>query len=611
MVNIKVLALLTVLLPAASAALIGLYAPLRRRGTAAGVLSSLVALSTLAMSAVILLAFWGQPPQPVVAVVRWLPVGGRALAEIGIRLDGTSALMLVVVALVASMVQVYSIGYLHGEPEPALGRYFVYQSLFVVAMQTLVLAPNLLQLFLGWELVGLCSYLLIGHYYQKPSAGKAAVKAFWVNKFGDVGFLVAIILVYDMFGTWDITALQKAVGPGTMSALVPLLLFSAVMSKSAQFPLHVWLPDAMEGPTPVSALLHAATMVAAGVYLLVRFAFLFAANATAMEVILYVGAFTALFAAVIATTQTDIKKVLAYSTCSQLGYMVAAIGAGGVMASYFHLFTHAFFKALLFLGAGSIIHAVHSNELADMGGLRKKMPWTAVLFGLGTLALAGIPPFAGFFSKDLVLEQFHDHPVVLVVGILTAGLTAYYMGKAFSLAFLGKQRSDHAHHAHESGWILRGPLVLLAVLAVGAGVTAGGFSSTMGLPPKPFHLGMVGIAALLVALAGLFTAWGFHGGGGWNVEAAAHALRPVRTFIRGGWVDRFWEFCYRSLLLTFSSAIGWLDRYVVDGLMNLLGWATLAGGTKVRILQTGRVPDYVSAVLVGLIGLAVWGYFGG
>jgi NADH-quinone oxidoreductase subunit L len=611
MARTTLLALLVVLLPAASALVLGLYAPLRRRGTVAGVLSSLVALTTLVLSLVILATVWGQASPPVVWVVRWLPVAGKTLAEIGIRVDGTSALMLVVVALVASMVQVYSIGYLHGEPEPSLGRYFVFQSLFVVAMQTLVLAPNLLQFFLGWELVGLCSYLLIGHYYQKPSAGRAAVKAFWVNKFGDVGFLVAIILVHDQYGTWDVGALQAAVGPGTMTALVPLLLFAGVMSKSAQFPLHVWLPDAMEGPTPVSALLHAATMVAAGVYLLVRFAFLFAANATAMEVILYVGAFTALFAAVVATTQTDIKKVLAYSTCSQLGYMVAAVGASGVMASYFHLFTHAFFKALLFLAAGSIIHAVHSNELADMGGLRRKMPWTAALFGLGTLALAGIPPFAGFFSKDLVLEQLHGHPVALVAGLVTAGLTAYYMGKAFSLAFLGEPRGGHAHHAHESGWILRGPLVVLGVLAAGAGFMFHGFSVTMGLTPKPFHVGIVGLSALGLAVLGLVVAWGFHGGGGWNVAAVAGVLRPVRDFIRAGWVDRFWEVGYRRVLLVLAAVIGWLDRYVVDGLMNVLGWVTLESGSRVRVLQTGKVPDYISAVLVGLIGLAVWGYLGG
>ena len=390
---------------------------------------------------------------------------------------------------------------------PAYGRYFAYHALFLLSMNVLVVAPNLLQLFVGWELVGVTSYLLIGFYFRKPSAARAAQKAFWVTKFADMGFLVGLLVLFVASGSfgWD-----ARLAPGIATA-VTLLFFLAVVGKSAQFPLHVWLPDAMEGPTPVSALLHAATMVAAGVFLVVRADPLFAQAPATRTIMLGLGAATALFAACLALVQTDIKKVLAYSTCSQLGYMVAALGAGSVLGGFFHLTTHAFFKALLFLAAGSAIHAVHSNDIGDMGGLAKRMPLTAAAFVVGALALAGIPGFSGFFSKDLVLEAVEGKLGSLPWAALlaTAFLTAFYMGRVVFVAFFGKPSGDGAEHAHEPGWSMRGPLVVLAILAAGGGLLAAPFAKLYGAeyhfemgvgPSLGAALGLGGLAARLPRL---------------------------------------------------------------------------------------------------------------
>ena len=615
MANTANLALWLLLLPTAAAAVIGLVPAIRKSGRAAGLLSAATALASLGMG----VAIWAQTTAPVIAKVPWLPVGGKTFAEVGLRIDGVSALMLVVVGLVALMVQVYSLGYLKGEPDAHIGRYYSYQSLFLVSMQGMVLSPNLLQLFAFWEGVGLCSYLLIGYYYVKPSAGKAAVKAFWVNKFGDTGLLAGIILAYFQFGTFDIAAIEAALASGAKFAhvitlgamtlpLVPLFIFTGVMSKSAQFPLHVWLPDAMEGPTPVSALLHAATMVAAGVYLLVRASGFYGPAAFDVPtVIMYVGAFTAVFAAVLGMVQDDIKKVLAYSTCSQLGLMVAAFGAGAVMAGYFHLFTHAFFKALLFLAAGSVIHGVHTNDMRQMGGLFGKMKVTGTLFAIGVLALAGIAPFAGFFSKDLILEALVQHPVAFVMCTSTALLTPYYMGRAYFLTFLGTPRSHGAEHAHESHLPMLAPMLILAVPAVVAGFYAAPFAARIGAAYH-FHFGGVAVAGLVLALAGLVLAYVLHGRKAPDVAAAPS---PVKAFIRAGYVDRFWELGYRKAMMVGSNAISWFDRYVIDGVMNFIGWAALAGGARLRTMQTGQAQDYVFLVFLAVIALAAWGYIGG
>ena len=589
-------ALIALFLPLGTAALLGLAVPLRKTGVPAAVISIISAFIALG-SALALLATGDALKTPTRAVVGWLTAGNAT--AVGLQIDGTSAWMLVVVTLVAACVQLYSLEYLHDEPAPALGRYFTYQSMFLFAMNTLVLAPNLMQAFLGWELVGLCSYLLIGFYFRKPSAARAAVKAFWITKFADLGFLIGLVTLYTKTGAFEWTAVTPVAG------FVTLMLFFAVMGKSAQFPLHIWLPDAMEGPTPVSALLHAATMVAAGVFLIVRCEPLFAQAEMTREVMAWVGAFTALFAACVAVVQTDIKKVLAYSTCSQLGYMVASLGAGDTFAGYFHLSTHAFFKALLFLGAGSLIHAVHSNELKDMGGLMKKMPFTGAIFITGSLALAGIPPFAGFFSKDLILEALEHHHLYVPLGALAiaAFLTAFYMGRTVLLALFGTP-SHAAEHAHEPGLPMKLPLAILAVLAASSGFF-GGYLAELTGHEYHFEFTPVGGAGTALGLAGFITAvWMF--GKAQGGVAIKRAFTPVGVFIRFGLMDRLGRVAY-GVMLAGGAIIAWFDRYVIDGVMNWSGYVLLVGSQRLRAVQTGNVQDYVYAVALGLVVLSAWG----
>jgi NADH-quinone oxidoreductase subunit L len=417
---------------------LAVVAPLRRLGRPAAWFSILCAAGSLSAAVI---AWNHGGPDASRAVWPWLPSGGKMLADVGVLVDPTSTIMLCLVSLVALLVQVYSLGYLHDEPKPALGRYYTYQSLFAFSMMGLTLAPNLLQLFMCWELVGLCSYLLIGFWYQRPAAARAAVKAFWITKAGDVGLLIGIVLLWRQSGTFDLTALQALAASGALPlAGLPVITFCiylGAMGKSAQFPFHVWLPDAMEGPTPVSALIHAATMVTAGVYLLVRTNWLFALTPDVLVIVAWIGAFTALLAAVLACVQDDIKRVLAYSTVSQLGYMMTAIGAGAAIAGFFHLLTHGLFKALLFLGAGSVIHAVGSNDLPRMGGLARRMPQTATVFIIGTLSLAGIPLFGGFLSKEEILGAVWAGglPGPFAVLMIVAFLTAFYMFRVVFLAF--------------------------------------------------------------------------------------------------------------------------------------------------------------------------------
>ena len=584
---------LVLLAPLTAFALVALIPPLRRRGRVAGLV--VVTGSTVSLLAAVSLL------QPLSRQVwRWLPSAGQDLAQVGWLVDSTSAPMLVVVGLVALCVQVYSFSYLEDEPGPALGRYFGWHALFVVAMQILVLAPNLLQAFVGWELVGLCSYLLIGYWWKEAHVGKAAVKAFWVNKVADGGLLLGLVVLVGATGTfaWDPTGLDPAV-----LTAVTLLLFVGVMGKSAQVPLHVWLPDAMAGPTPVSALLHAATMVAAGVFLVVRAWPLFEGAETTLMVLCWFGGITAFAAACFALVEDDVKKMLAFSTCSQLGYMVAALGAGAMVAGYFHLTTHAMFKALLFLGAGSLIHAVGSNSMAAMGGLRKQMPWTCLLFVIGGLALAGIPPLAGFFSKDLVLEGLmrsgHWGPFVLcLAGVL---LTAVYTGRALVRIFWGELRSPEAH-PHESPALMLLPMVLLGVATVVVGFLGAHFSVlvTGSAEGGAFHIGPVGIGGLVLALAGL-------GIGKWLADGGSlSALAGVAAQIASSPLDRFYETVWRRVVLVAAAGVAWIDRYVVDGLMNLVGWASLWGAERARRLQTGLVTDYVAAVAVGVVVLVLY-----
>jgi NADH-quinone oxidoreductase subunit L len=592
--------LVALLVPLGAAILIGVVSPLRRLGKPAAWLSVAAAAVSLVASCVLLAGQIAEPGQGTVEVWRWLPRAGSAIAEIGVRVDGISVSMLFVVTLVAFCVQVFSLGYMAEETMPSLGRYFAYHSLFVFSMNLLVVAPNLLVLFAGWELVGLTSYLLIGFYYQKPSAAKAAVKAFWVTKFGDMGLLIGLILLYSRTGGfgWEVGLSEG------WAVAITLLIFLAVVGKSAQFPLHVWLPNAMEGPTPVSALLHAATMVAAGVYLVVRLDPLFVQAPDTQMVMAWIGAGTALFAAIIAVVQDDIKRVLAYSTCSQLGYMVCALGVGSLMAGYFHLTTHAFFKALLFLAAGSVIHAVHSNFVQDMGGLWRKMRLTSVTFVIGALALAGFPLLSGFFSKDLILEAVYEQKlwVPWVALMCAAFLTAFYMMRVIVLAFFGKP-SEAAEHAHESGASMTIPLVLLAAGALGAGYFAAPMAEVYGTHYE-FHLGASGMIATVLGLAGLGLGWLVYARGQVGLVAP---FAPIGRIARSAAIDRVYEALYGRVLLAISDLAGWIDRYVVDGLVNLTAWTAIKGGHGLRRVQSGNVQDYVLAVVAGTIVFAAWG----
>lgn len=601
----------TLLAPLGVALVLALWNGLRQTGKLAAWISVATALLSAFAAAKLLGAHAAGEPLGGLSIP-WLihgdlqsasPLRG-SIIELGVRLDGISVSMLVVVTFVAACVQLFSLGYMADETDADYGRYFTWQSLFLFAMNSLVLAPNLLQLFLGWELVGLVSYLLIGFYYKKPSAARAAVKAFWVTKFADIGLLLGIIVLFVDTGTFAWTV------PVPHAELVAGLLFFAVMGKSAQFPLHIWLPDAMEGPTPVSALLHAATMVAAGVFLVVRASPLFAQAPDVGTLMVYVGSFTALFAAVIAVTQNDIKKVLAYSTCSQLGYMVAALGAGNVVGGFFHLTTHAFFKALLFLAAGAFIHAVHSNDIRHMGGLLKPMKISGWTFIIGAAALAGLPGFAGFFSKDLILEGMFEagHVVPLIALIVAAGLTAFYMGRVVFIALLGEPSMHaHEHHPHPAPPVMQAPLIALAVPALLLGFGGPTLAAWYG-QTYSFHLGAVGITASAMALAGLAGAWFMFGPkqGGAGLKAA---MEPLGRLAASGAVDRAWIGAYRAGLLTLANAIGWFDRYVIDGLINVVGEASLRLGQAMRPLQTGNVQHYLYAVALGLLALGTFGMF--
>ncbi|MBX7186929.1 MAG: NADH-quinone oxidoreductase subunit L [Vicinamibacteria bacterium] len=620
MMNDRVtLILLALLAPVASFLLIAAVPPLRRAGRPAAFVSFAAVLTSLASA----LRNWqlsGEGSEPIRAAWDWLPAQGGPLATMGVLIDPQSTLMLILVTLVATLVQIYSLEYLHTEPPGALGRYYAYQSLFVFSMMGVVIAPNLLQLFICWELVGVCSFLLIGFWYRKPEAARAALKAFWTTKAGDVGLLIGIVLLYRLAGTFDLLQLKHSIESHTFETaglgLITFCLYLGAMGKSAQFPLHVWLPDAMEGPTPVSALIHAATMVTAGVYLLVRTEFLFRETPEVLALVAWIGAITALMAATLACVQTDIKRVLAYSTVSQLGYMMTAIGAGFAGAGFLHLLTHGVFKALLFLGAGAVIHAVHSNEMKDMGGLFKRMPQVAIVFIIGTLSLAGVPLFAGFASKEEVLGA------VLAGGfmgpflmLLTAAfLTAFYMFRVVFVVFFGPAKPAHAHadpHAHadahgtggDPGLAMSGPLWVLALsaLAIGGYFTLhhaeAEFTSPAWLTP----------AAVTVALSGIFLAWLTYQRQTISADSLASAFGPIRrAALAKFWIDDIFEAIYRSGLLALARIIGWVDRYIVDGVLNVISAWTLDGGDVLRRIQTGRVGDYIFALAAGLVFLMLW-----
>ena len=619
MVNPLSLVLIALLLPAASFLVIAALPPLRRSGRPAAWFSiaCMGAAFVAALAAFLAVHAPDASREPIHRVWSWLPASHGAFATVGVLIDSPSTAMLVLVTLVALLVQVYSTCYLGGEPDPALGRYYAFQSLFAFSMMGVVLAPNLLQLFMCWELVGVCSYLLIGFWYRKPEAARAALKAFWTTKAGDVGLLIGIVLLHRATGTFDLVELRHLAEANQIPiaglATITFCLYLGAAGKSAQFPLHVWLPDAMEGPTPVSALIHAATMVTAGVYLLTRTEFLFALTPNVLAIVAWNGALTALLAAILACVQTDIKRVLAYSTVSQLGYMMAAIGAGFAGCGFLHLLTHGIFKALLFLGAGAVIHAVHSNEITDMGGLARKMPQTAIVFVVGTLSLAGVPLFAGFASKEEVLGAVWagGFAVPFYMLLTAAFLTAFYMFRVVFLVFFAHRESHSAHPAshiahrdpHDAPFAMTGPLWVLAAIAVGLGVYF-----TVRPPHGEFEPpGWLTPAAIGVAFSGILLAWLTYQRRIISADTLARAFTPIRyAALRNFWLDDIYVAIYRYVLLGFSRVVGWVDRYLVDGVLNVVSAWTLDGGDLLRRIQTGKVQDYVFAVGFGLLALLAW-----
>jgi NADH-quinone oxidoreductase subunit L len=604
------LALWAWLAPGLAFLLLSLVIPLRRSGKPAAWLSIVFSLGALVGA---VMAWRATAPDMARRMLwEWIPVEDGVLTSVGVLVDADATLMLILVALVSFLVQVYSLGYLSDEPPASLGRYYTYQSLFTFSMMGLVLAPNFVQLFICWELVGLCSYLLIGYWYQRPEAARAAVKAFWITKAGDVFFLIGIVMLWSRTGTFDFSELFELAQSGGEAlaglSLVTFFIYLGAAGKSAQFPFHVWLPDAMEGPTPVSALIHAATMVTAGVYLLYRTAFLFEKTPDVLAAVGWIGAFTALLAATLACVQTDIKRVLAYSTVSQLGYMMAAIGAGFAGAGFLHLLTHGVFKALLFLAAGAVIHAVGTNDIFAMGGLARRMPQTFTVFLIGTLSLAGIPFFAGFFSKEEILGAAWAGGLTVPFGmlVLAAFLTAFYMFRVVFITFLGGPAAARGHgeaHAHDAPVIMALPLWILAALAMGIGIWFSVSHPEAGFAPP----GWLTPLAIAVAVAGIVLAWLVYG---------LRAISADRLFASFAWigeaaVERFWlddlfALVYRRVILGVSRATGWVDRYIVDGILNALSAWTLTAGDRLRRIQTGQAQDYVYGIALGVLLLMVW-----
>ena len=558
----------------------------------------------------------------------WLRFTELLHIDLGILLDPISVMMLVVITTVSFMVHIYSLGYMHGEV--GFQRYYALLSLFSFSMLGLVVATNIFQMYIFWELVGVSSYSLIGFYYQKPSAVLASKKAFIVTRFADLGFLIGILILSYYTKTFDFATLTANNAELVISSFAGVtfmgmslisvalaLIFMGGAGKSAMFPLHIWLPDAMEGPTPVSALIHAATMVVAGVFLVARlFPVYFFAAPDVLTMIAYIGAFTALFAAVIAITQTDIKRVLAFSTISQIAYMMAALGVSkygdhdglGYMASMFHLFTHAFFKALLFLGAGSVIHAVHSNEMKDMGNLHKYMKITSITFLIACLAIAGIPPFSGFFSKDEILAAaFHNQPIVFWTLWIVAGLTAFYMFRLyFGIFFNGKR--DYEHKPHESGLPMAIPLMILAVFSVFTGLIP--FSEFISSDNKPFemHIDMV-VASLSVvaAIVGIVVAYTMYFKDSDKPAAVAARLKGLYTAsLNKFYLDEVWMFITKKVIFNcVSRPIAWFDRHVIDGTMDNIANVTQRASHRVRGLQSGQMQRYVAFLVAGTILITI------
>ncbi len=601
--------------------------------------------ATVGISFVIALAIFvemlGSPPDERIHIVElfsWISAGAFS-AHFAYQIDQLSIVMMLIVTGVGFLIHVYSVGYMHGDP--GFWRFFAYLNLFIFAMLNLVMADNFLLLFLGWEGVGLCSYLLIGFWYDrnfdKGTTGDAAKKAFIVNRIGDFGFLIGMFLIVEMFGSLDFRSVfpQASAFPiGTpIITWMTLALFLGATGKSAQIPLFVWLPDAMAGPTPVSALIHAATMVTAGVYLVARCSVLFALAPTTMLIVAIIGAATALLAATIGLVQNDIKKVLAYSTISQLGYMFLALGVGAFAAGLFHVLTHAFFKALLFLGSGAVIHAMHDEQdIQHMGGLKGHLPMTSRTFLVGAIAIAGLPPLSGFFSKDEILWKAFSsgHWLLWLVGFLGAGLTAFYMFRLYALTFEGENRWGQDQHPHEASRMMTVPLIALAVLSIVAGFL--GVPESLGgnnaiehwlepvfaqasekLVPSGYHAEMTEyvlmILSVAVAATGIFLAWTWYAKPSEMPRRLSTRFSALYTFLLNKWyVDELYETTVVTPTVKGSEKLLWriLDVGVIDrcvnGIAQLFAWLS----RTVRLVQTGVAQSYVFVFVVGVVVILGW-----
>ncbi|MGD1978674.1 MAG: NADH-quinone oxidoreductase subunit L [Akkermansiaceae bacterium] len=591
-------------LPLATAAAIHLG--LKQNQKLSAYLSTLSAFATLVLTIVVL-----GHPEDIPAKFCWAGIPGFGEINIGLDFDRLSKGMMLVVTGVGSLVHLFSLAYM--KDDEALARYFSGLSLFMFSMTGIVLADNFLMMFMFWELVGLSSYLLIGHWYHKNSAADASKKAFLTNRIGDFGFMIGILMLWGMTGTFTFSGLESFFGDGahaktlvpsmTMLSVAILLIFMGAMGKSAQAPLHVWLPDAMEGPTPVSALIHAATMVAAGVFMMARF---FGAvgmetleSLWGLETIAWIGGLTSLLAALMATQQDDIKKILAYSTLSQLGYMVMAVGLLSPDVGMFHLFTHAWFKALLFLGSGAVIFACHhEQDIWKMGGLKKTMPITFVTFGIGTLALCGFPLTAGFFSKEQILETTLENENYLLFGIaaIVAFLTTFYMFRLFFIAFLGKSRSDNADHAKEVGPLMSIPLLLLSVLAILSGYSFVASYIAPAYNPMDFHIGAAFIASIIAVVLGILIAYKLYA----KAESDPLAEKSLFKLFRNKfYFDEAYAVLVRIVQDTVAAFVHFFDELFINGLI-VGGFSRAAGGFGRLFgrLQSGNLQGY--AILFGL-----------
>jgi NADH-quinone oxidoreductase subunit L len=613
-----------------------------KKSPLAGYITIAAIAASLALSVWTLATVLGAPGHKLdIPSISWASIGTLNI-EIGLLVDSLTAVMVVVVTGVSLMVQIYSLGYMAHSVEHDDGtytRYYAWMSLFTASMLGVVMSASLLMVFIFWEMVGLCSYLLIGFWFHRPSAANAAKKAFIVTRLGDFGFLAALLVIFAKSGTFDIVELHSLAGTaalaGTALTWAAIGIFSGAVGKSAQFPLHVWLPDAMEGPTPVSALIHSATMVSAGVFLVARTLPIFAQSLQAVTAVAIIGGFTAIFAASMGLVATDIKRVLAYSTISQLGYMMLGLGAMGILIinegevtadiaraaaaiGIFHLFNHAFFKALLFLGSGSVNHATGTFDMRLMGGLRKKMPWTYYTFLAGAASLAGIWPLAGFWSKDeIVARALEAQPVLGILALITVFMTAFYMFRAVFLTFHGEYRGGDPQsggHPHESPAVMIAPMAVLAATAVVSGLwnTGGGFQEFMG-EAHAHAAGFFGVLggwlpwlSLLLAVAGIFLAYAMYIRKWISAEKISDMFKPLyNVFLRKYWFDELYEniIVKISLIGGLFKGLQKIDTHVVDWTVNSAAETISDGGSLMRKTQTGQLQLYGLAVGIGILAI--------